>query len=388
MGVNNFSRQTSLSYHEQRPAGKIGVSVLKPLNDEIDLSNAYSPGVAYVVEEIAKDNENAYRYTNKGNFVAVITNGTAVLGLGDTGPLAAKPVMEGKAALIKALSGLDAIDLEIDCKDPEMLADIICRISHSFGGILLEDIKAPECFIVERILQERLNIPVFHDDQHGTSIVVCAALINALRYQGKSSPEDCKVVMIGAGASGYSVFDMLPLVGLQPKNMFVFDTKGLIHANRKDLPEHKKIFCTQENTVSLQEALTGADIVIGLAGPHLLNQSDILRLAPSPIIFALSNPTPEVDPALVRQHRQDAILCTGRSDVSNQVNNIVAFPYLLKSLVATRTNILTRDIKWQMAQMIAQITRDGGTDELIPRSLYPRLKNLTEMLIEYINGSK
>lgn len=384
MGIDNFSRQTSLSYHEHRPAGKIGVQVLKPLNDTTDLANAYSPGVAYVVEEIIKEPENIYRYTNKGNFVAVITNGTAVLGLGNTGPAASKPVMEGKAALIKALSGLDAIDIEIDCNDPEQLADIITRISHSFGGILLEDIKAPECFVVEKILRETLDIPVFHDDQHGTSIVVSAALINALRHQKRDTPNTCKVVIIGAGASAHAVFEMLPLVGMNPDNMFVYDSKGLLHTQRENVPEYKRKFCTQKENTPLKEALKGADIVIGLAGANLMDREDLLNLAPHPIILALSNPTPEADPSLVRQLRPDAILCTGRSDVSNQVNNIVAFPYLLKSLVVTRTRYPTNEIKWRMAQMIAQITRDSGPDELIPTSLDPRLKNITDMLIEYL----
>lgn len=386
MGSNHFFRQTSLNYHEQKPVGKIGVELLKPLNDESDLAKAYSPGVAYVVEEILADPEAAYRYTNKQRLVAVISNGTAVLGLGNVGALASKPVMEGKAALIKALSGLDAIDIEIDCADPDEFIKTVERISPTFGGILLEDIKAPECFYIEQALQDKVNIPLFHDDQHGTSIVVTAALINGLIHQEKEASE-CRVVLIGSGAAGRSVFEMLPRLGIKHANVFVFDRSGLIYEQRPDLTESKKIFATQSTPLSLKEALQGADIVIGLSGPNLIDASDLKALAPKPLILALSNPIPEVDPMLVKQLRPDAILCTGRSDLENQVNNVVAFPYLLKSMVETRTTKLSLDLKWHMAVMIAQIATQGG-QHLIPRALDPRLKNLTEMMIHYIESTQ
>lgn len=385
MGVNNFSRQTSLSYHEQRPVGKIGVSVLKPLNDDSDLAKAYSPGVAYVVEEIVKDPENVYRYTNKGHMVAVVTNGTAVLGLGNVGALAAKPVMEGKACLIKALSGLDAVDVGVDCEDPDQLVNIIASISSSFGAILLEDIKAPECFEIERKLQARLNIPVFHDDQHGTSIVVTAALINGIRHQALEA-EECKVVLIGSGAAGSAIFHMLPLLGILKENIFVYDRQGLIYNGRADVPSHKQDFCTQNSNVSMKDAFKNANIIIGVSGPNLMDSEDLLNLAPNPLILALSNPIPEVDPTLVKQLRPDAILCTGRSDLKNQVNNLVAFPYLLKSLVQTRTIVPTADIKWHMSLMIAQLSSEMGSEELIPTSLDPRLKMLTELMVAYIKS--
>lgn len=386
MGSNHFFRQTSLNYHEQKPVGKIGIELLKPLHDESDLAKAYSPGVAYVVEEIIADPEAAYRYTNKSRLVAIISNGTAVLGLGNVGALASKPVMEGKAALVKALSGLDAIDIEINCDDPDQLIDTIERISPSFGGILLEDIKAPECFYIEQALQSRLNIPIFHDDQHGTAIVVTAALINGLAYQSKN-PETAKVVLIGSGAAGRAVFDMLSMLGIDATRIFVFDRSGLIYKGRPDLPATKEIFATQSHPLSLKEAFQGADVVIGLSGPNLMDAEDLQALASNPLILALSNPTPEVDPSLVKQLRPDAILCTGRSDLENQVNNVVAFPYLLKSMVETRTVALSREIKWNMALMIAHIATQQEGKQLIPRALDPRLKNLTEMLIHYIKSS-
>lgn len=385
MSTDNYSQQSALDYHKNHPSGKIGIKILKPINNEDDLAKAYTPGVALVVEEIVKNPENAYLYTNKSHLVAVITNGTAVLGLGNTGALASKPVMEGKAALIKAQSGLDAIDIEVDCNDPSKLVEIIASISPSFGGILLEDIKAPECFEVERKLQERLNIPVFHDDQHGTAIVVTAALINGLKHQAKEA-KDCTVVLIGAGAAGYAIFQMLTSLGIQKKNIRVYDRSGHIHNGRENLPDHKKEFCAQDENITLKDSFINTDIVIGVSGPDLMNKDDLMALAPNALIFALSNPNPEIDPSMVSKHRPDIILCTGRSDLKNQVNNLVAFPYLLKSLVQTRTIVPDSDVKLKMAELIAGLSADAGADELIPKGLDPRLKNLTEMMVSYLQS--
>lgn len=383
MGDNNFSRQSALKYHEKCPHGKIGTSILKPINDEQDLALAYTPGVALVVEEIIKDPNNAYRYTNKGHMVAVISNGSAVLGLGNTGALASKPVMEGKASLIKSLSDLDAIDIEIDCDDPAELVNIIKRISPSFGAILLEDIKAPDCFYVEQQLQKQLDIPVFHDDQHGTAIVVTAALINALRHQNKSASQ-CKVVLIGTGAAGHAIFNMLLPLGIHPENIFAYDRQGLIHQGREAVSEHKKIFRTQHENISMKDAFKGADIIIGVSSPNLITADDLKNLAPKPIILALSNPIPEVDPELVKQVRPDVLLCTGSSKYSNQVNNIVSFPYLLKGLITTRTIVLTSEIKWQMAELIAKLSQDSGSEEVIPKALDPRLHALSDQMIAFL----
>lgn len=289
-----------------------------------DLALAYSPGVAYACEEIAADPKLASKYTARGNLVAVISNGTAVLGLGDIGPLASKPVMEGKGVLFKKFAGIDVFDIEINEKDPDKLIEIIASLEPSFGGINLEDIKAPECFKVERTLREKMNIPVFHDDQHGTAIIVGAAVLNAMIVTGKKI-EEVKLATTGMGAAGISCVNMLVSLGLKPENILALDRDGVIHTGRTDLDPDKQRYARDTDKRTLAEIVDGADIFLGLSAPGLLTPEMVKSMAPQPIIFALANPTPEIMPELAKEARPDAIIGTGRSDYANQINNVLCF---------------------------------------------------------------
>src|SRR5690606_6141615 len=292
---------------------KLSVELTKPTQTARDLALAYSPGVAEPVREIAKDPENAYRYTNKGNLVAVISDGTAILGLGDLGALASKPVMEGKGILFKRFAGIDVFDIEVEAESPQAFIDTVARIHTTFGGINLEDIKAPECFEIERILKEQCDIPVFHDDQHGTAIVCCAGLLNALTLQQKRI-EDIVVVCVGAGAAGVASIKLMIELGVRKENILMLDRKGVIHSRRDDLTQYTAAFAVDTDKRTLADAMRDADVFIGVSGPDMLTPDMVGSMAPNPIIFALANPDPEIRPELARSVRQDLIIATGRSD--------------------------------------------------------------------------
>jgi malate dehydrogenase (oxaloacetate-decarboxylating)(NADP+) len=383
-------RQAALDYHAHPTPGKTSIALTKSTLSQYDLSLAYTPGVAEPVKEIAADAEAAYRYTNKGNLVAVITNGSAVLGLGNVGALAGKPVMEGKAALFKRFADIDVFDIEIDCADPLQLVETIARIAPTFGGINLEDIKAPECFFIEKELQKRLNIPVLHDDQQGTAIVVAAALLNALEIQGKRL-EDVRIACLGAGAAGIASMRLLLSLGANPKNLLLIDREGVIHAGRQGLNAEKQEFAYATDKRSLADAMNGADVFIGVSGPNLVSADMILTMAKNPIVFALSNPTPEIMPELVHAVRQDVILATGRSDYPNQVNNALCFPYLFRGALDARASTISEAMQLAAVYAIKDLAKEPipaelmgayemqpglcfGPTYLLPKPIDPRLK--------------
>ncbi|HQY54482.1 MAG TPA: NADP-dependent malic enzyme, partial [Dokdonella sp.] len=381
-------KQAALDYHRRAPAGKIKVVPTKSVVTQRELSLAYSPGVAFACEEIVRDPNTAAEMTSRGNLVAVITNGTAVLGLGNIGPLAAKPVMEGKGMLFQKFAGIDVFDIEINESDPEKLIDIIASLEPSFGGINLEDIKAPECFIVERTLRERMKIPVFHDDQHGTAIIVGAAFLNALAVIGKK-PDQIKIVHTGAGAAGIACMDMLVHLGVPKENIWVADRAGVVHSGRTDLDENKRRYARDTQARTLDEIIDGADMFVGLSGPGALTQDMVKRMVEQPIIFALANPTPEILPELVKAVRPDAIVATGRSDYPNQVNNALCFPYLFRGALDVGATVINEAMKIACVKAIADLarremsdvavrayggqTRSFGPEYLIPQPFDPRL---------------
>ena len=326
----NINRN-SLEFHKEFPAGKVGISITKDLHNKLDL--AYSPGVAAPCLEIEKDKSSARLYTNIGNSIAIISNGTAVLGLGKIGALASKPVMEGKAALFKMLAGIDCIDIEIEERDPSKLIDSIAAIATTFGGINLEDICAPECFEVEAELKSRLSIPVFHDDQHGTAIVSCAAILNAMELVGKKM-DQVRVVCLGAGAAGIACLHMMETIGILRENITLFDSKGSISEDRSDLNTYKRYFA-QPKSIAIEDALDGADIFLGTSVADAFKPEWLTRMAQDPLLLALAYPVPEIHPDAAKAIRADAIVCTGRSDLPNQVNNILCFPYLFRVALDT-----------------------------------------------------
>ncbi|MDH7452208.1 NADP-dependent malic enzyme [Luteimonas composti] len=380
-------RKAALDYHRMEPRGKIKVAATKPMLTQRDLALAYSPGVAYACEEIAADPTKASDYTARGNLVAVISNGTAVLGLGDIGPLAGKPVMEGKGVLFQKFAGIDVFDIEIDEKDPDRLVDIIASLEPTFGGINLEDIKAPECFIVERKLRERLNIPVFHDDQHGTAIIVGAAVVNALEIAGKDIGQ-VKLATTGAGAAGIACLDMLVALGLKPENITAFDRGGVIHTGRDDLDEAKRRYARETDQRELAQIVAGADIFLGLSAGGILTPDMVATMAERPIILALANPYPEIMPELARAVRPDAIIATGRSDFPNQVNNALCFPYIFRGALDVGATGINEAMKLACVHAIAALAKSEasdlgaaygeeipcfGPDYIIPRPFDPRL---------------
>ncbi len=338
--MSNDLRQAALDYHAKPKPGKISVEITKPTKTARDLALAYSPGVAEPVWEIAKDPENAYTYTSKGNLVAVISDGSAILGLGKLGALASKPVMEGKGVLFKCFANIDVFDIEVDSESPQAFIDTVSRIANTFGGINLEDIKAPECFEIEKALIENCNIPVFHDDQHGTAIVTAAGLINALELQGKKLM-DAEIVCLGAGAAAIACMKLLVNLGAKPTNIYMLDRKGVIHSERDDLNQYKAAFANKTDKRSLTDAIDGADVFIGLSGANLLTPNMLKTMADKPIVFACSNPDPEIKPELALKARDDLIMATGRSDYPNQVNNVLGFPFIFRGALdvrATRIN--------------------------------------------------
>jgi len=351
-------RRAALDYHQMPTPGKIAIAATKQLTNQHDLALAYSPGVAAPCEEIVKDPNNAFKYTSRGNLVAVITNGTAVLGLGDIGPLAAKPVMEGKGVLFKKFAGIDVFDIEINEKhDLDKLVDIIASLEPTFGGINLEDIKAPDCFYVERKLRERMKIPVFHDDQHGTAICVGAAILNGLKVAGKD-PAQVKLVTSGAGAAALACLNLLVKLGIARENIYVTDLAGVVYEGRTELMDDDKAFFAQKTTArTLGEVIEGADVFLGLSAGGVLKADMVRKMAPRPLVFALANPTPEILPEEVKAVRDDAIMATGRSDYPNQVNNVLCFPYIFRGTLDAGASTITVEMEIAAVHAIAELAQ-------------------------------
>ena len=388
MKKEKLLRKDILEYHEGNRPGKIEVIPTKPSNSQRDLSIAYSPGVAEPCKEIEKDPNTAYNYTAKGNLVAVISNGTAVLGLGNIGALASKPVMEGKGVLFKIFADIDVFDLELDTTDPEKFIETVKIISPTFGGINLEDIKAPECFEIERRLREELNIPIMHDDQHGTAIITGAALLNALEIAGKDINK-VKVVFNGAGASAISCARLYEQLGVASENLFMVDSKGVINSKRKDLSEEKIHFARHTDIESLEDILVGADVFVGLSKGNIMSKAMIKSMAENPIVFALANPDPEIAYADAKAARKDVIVATGRSDNPNQVNNVLGFPYIFRGALDVRASSINDEMKLAAVRAIAQLAKEPvpelvniaynqktitfGKDYIIPKPFDPRL---------------
>lgn len=382
-------KERALYYHAMPTPGKIALSLSKPTNSQDDLSLAYSPGVAEPVLAIANNPDDVYQYTSKGNLVAVITNGSAVLGLGNLGPLASKPVMEGKAVLFKRFANIDVFDIEVDASSSQAFIETVKMISPTFGGINLEDIKAPECFDIEESLIKALSIPVFHDDQHGTAIVIAAALLNALQLQEKELHE-ARIVCVGAGAAGIASMRLLLKLGAKKDNLLLLDSRGVIHSERNDLNAHKLAFSHNTNKRNLADALDGADVFIGVAKPNLLNQSLLKTMAKKPILFALSNPVPEIMPELAKACRSDIIIATGRSDYPNQVNNVLCFPYIFRGALDVRATCINHAMQVAAVHAIQKLVHKKlpndiqinypnsrewvfGPDYIIPNPMDPRL---------------
>jgi len=361
MSSSEDLKQAALDYHRQAPAGKIKVTATKAMVTQRDLALAYSPGVAYACEAIVEDPGAARDYTARGNLVAVVSNGTAVLGLGDIGPLAGKPVMEGKGVLFQKFAGIDVFDIEIDERDPDKLVDIIASLEPTFGGINLEDIKAPECFIVERKLRERMKIPVFHDDQHGTAIIVGAAVLNALKVAGKDIG-DVRVATTGAGAAGIACLDMLVALGVKPENILAFDRHGVIHAGRDHLDEGKLRYARETDKRELAEIVEGADVFLGLSAGGILKPEMVATMADRPVILALANPHPEILPEAAKAVRPDAIIATGRSDYPNQVNNAVCFPYIFRGALDVGATSINEEMKLACVHAIAELAQKEASD--------------------------
>ena len=382
-------REAALYYHRQPKPGKIAVTPIKQLTNQYDLSLAYSPGVAYACEEIVADPGEASTLTSRGNLVGVITNGTAVLGLGPIGPLAAKPVMEGKGVLFKKFANIDVFDLEIDERDPDKLIDTIASLEPTFGGINLEDIKAPECFYIEKKLRERMKIPVFHDDQHGTAIVVGAAILNGLHLIGKDL-STVKIVTSGAGAAALACLDLLVMLGAPVANIWVTDIKGVVYEGRvEEMDEIKARYAKKTEARTLGEVIEGADVFLGLSAGGVLKPEMVAKMAAQPVIMALANPTPEILPERVREVRDDAIICTGRSDYPNQVNNVLCFPFIFRGALDVGATTITEEMKMAAVKAIAELARAEqsdvvasaygekvsgfGPEYLIPKPFDPRL---------------
>jgi malate dehydrogenase (oxaloacetate-decarboxylating)(NADP+) len=387
--MDNKLRDSALEYHAKAPAGKLSILPTKQLTNQYDLSLAYSPGVAAVCQAIVDDPKNAEKYTSRGNLVAVITNGTAVLGLGAIGPLAAKPVMEGKAVLFKKFADIDVFDLEVDARDPQQFIDVVRALEPSFGAINLEDVKAPECFVVERELQRQMKIPVFHDDQHGTAIIVSAAVMNGLRLQGKKI-EDAKLVASGAGAAALACIGLLEKVGLQRRNITVTDIKGVVYKGRtEEMDEYKSVYAIDTKARTLDDVMAGADIFLGLSAGGVLKADMVKKMAPNPLVLALANPTPEILPPEVKAVRPDAIVATGRSDYANQVNNVLCFPYIFRGALDVGATCINEEMRIAAVHAIANLTTESidsrlddaymgevfsfGPDYIIPKPFDPRL---------------
>jgi malate dehydrogenase (oxaloacetate-decarboxylating)(NADP+) len=381
-------KKAALDYHEFPTPGKISIALTKPADTAAQLALAYSPGVAEPVREIAKNPENAYRFTGKGNLVAVITNGTAILGLGNLGPLASKPVMEGKALLFKRFAGIDSIDIEVNAESSQAFIETVVRIADTFGGINLEDIKAPECFEIEEALIEQCSIPVFHDDQHGTAIVTAAGMLNALEIQGKTLGS-ARIVCLGAGAAATACMRLLLSLGAQKSNLYMVDRVGVIHSAREGLNQYKAQFVNDGGPRTLMEAMTGADVFVGLSGANLLPAEALAAMAPDPIVFACSNPDPEISYELAMATRDDLIMATGRSDYPNQVNNVLGFPFIFRGTLDVRATRINEAMKIAAVEALRQLAKEPtpvevlqafnvdklefGRDYILPKALDARL---------------
>lgn len=381
-------REQALRYHAEPRPGKISIEITKPAETVTDLALAYSPGVAEPVREIAQDASNVYKYTAKGNLVAVISNGTAILGLGNLGHLASKPVMEGKALLFKRFANLDSIDIEVSHRTTEEFINTVANIADTFGGINLEDIKAPECFEIEKELIKRCDIPVFHDDQHGTAIVTAAGLLNALEIQGKDIRRAI-IVCMGAGAAAIACMELLIKCGAMREHIYMLDTKGVIHTRREDLNQYKALFANNTDKRTLEDALAGADVFVGVSGPDVLPPTALALMAEKPVIFACSNPDPEIKPELAHAMRDDLIMATGRSDYPNQVNNVLCFPFIFRGALDVRASEINDAMKLAAVQAIRAIAKEPvpaevlkaaevttlsfGKSYIIPKPMDPRL---------------
>jgi len=391
MSENSSSlKDSALAYHRAAPGGKLSIVATKPLENQRDLALAYSPGVAAACEAIMADKREADHLTARGNLVAVITNGTAVLGLGNIGPLASKPVMEGKAVLFKKFADIDAIDIEVECQDPKQFCDIVASLEPSFGGVNLEDIKAPDCFVIEAELRRRMNIPVFHDDQHGTAIIVAAMVLNWLRYSGRQI-DQIRLVTSGAGAAATACLDLLVDLGMPVENIWVTDINGVVHVGREDIgPEDRRARYAKETPHRrLDQVIEGADVFLGLSAPRVLSKQAAATMAPRPLVLALANPTPEIMPEELKEVRDDAIIATGRSDYPNQVNNVLCFPYIFRGAIDVGATEVNEAMKVAATRAIADLavkevsdvaaaaygdeTLSFGPDYLIPKPFDPRL---------------
>ncbi len=381
-------KQQALDYHAGPRPGKVGTQITKPCITQHDLSLAYTPGVAEPCLAIARDHSAVYDYTTKGNLVAVISNGTAVLGLGDIGPAASKPVMEGKAVLFKAFADIDVFDIEVNTNNPHEFIETVTRIAPTFGGINLEDIAAPACFEIEKALIHELDIPVFHDDQHGTAIIVAASLLKEIEIQNKKI-EHVRVVCLGAGAAGLASMHLLKALGAKDENLFMIDRSGVIHSGRDDLNEYKQEFALETPLRTLGEAINGADVFIGVSGPDLLAPELLASMAERPVIFALSNPDPEILPELAHKTRNDLIMGTGRSDYPNQVNNVLGFPFIFRGALDVHAKCINQSMQLAAVHALADLAHKPvprevlqaynldtlvfGRDYIIPKPLDPRL---------------
>jgi len=381
--------QAALDYHAKPRPGKISVEVSKSTATQRDLALAYTPGVAEPVRRIAADPQDAYKYTAKGNLVGVITDGSAVLGLGNVGALAGKPVMEGKGVLFKHFAGIDVFDIEVNAKRPQEFIETVMRIAPTFGGINLEDIAAPHCFEIEQALIEQLDIPVFHDDQHGTAIIIAAGLLNALELQGKEL-DSARVVVLGAGAAGIAAVRLLIAMGAHRDNFMVVDRNGVIHLGRKDLNPYKFGVAVETEARTLEDAMNGADVFLGVSGPDLVSAEMLASMAERPIVFALSNPVPEIRPEVAVQVRSDMIMATGRSDYPNQVNNVLGFPFIFRGALDVRASRINEDMQIAAVHALKDLTHEPaprevldaygldslvfGPDYILPKPLDPRLR--------------
>lgn len=389
--MNQEFLKAALDYHAFPKPGKLSIQLTKSTETQRDLALAYTPGVAEPVRAIAADPHNAYKYTAKGNLVAVVTDGSAILGLGNLGPLASKPVMEGKAVLFKRFADIDVFDIEVDASSPEAFIETVAAISPTFGGINLEDIKGPQCFEIEQALVERLKIPVFHDDQHGTAVIVASALLNALELQNKSLA-NAKIVCLGAGAAGIASMRLLIALGAPREAITMVDTQGIIHLGRSDLNTYKFAFAQTTQKRTLADALQDADVFIGVSGSNLMTPEMLKSMAPKPIVFALSNPDPEIRPEIAREVRSDLIMATGRSDYPNQVNNVLCFPYIFRGALDIRARCINQAMLIAAVQSVRMLAHqpvhaevakayashevlEFGPDYILPKPVDPRLIN-------------
>ena len=386
--MNEDRKQAALDYHAKPLPGKLSVTPTKPCSTQAELALAYTPGVAEPVRAIVKDVNAAYRYTNKGNLVAVVSDGTAVLGLGNTGALSSKPVLEGKAVLFKHFADIDVYDIEVDAKTTEQFVDTVAAIAPTFGGINLEDIAAPRCFEIEKALRERLDIPVFHDDQHGTAVIICAGLLNALELQGKQLA-DARIVCLGAGAAGLASMHLLQALGANPATLLMVDSRGVVHTGRTDLNQYKQRYAVETKRRTLADAMRDADVFIGVSAGNLVDEAMVASMADKPVIFALSNPDPEILPEVARAVRDDLIMATGRSDYPNQVNNVLGFPFIFRGALDVCAHTINQEMLIGAVEALRSLTHvpvpqevldayhldhlEFGPEYIIPKPLDPRL---------------